>query len=318
MNQVLDKIGKIGLVPVVKIDDAKDAVPLGKALVEGGLPIAEITFRTAAAAESIKKIKAELPEMLVGAGTVLTIDQVKASVDSGAEFIVSPGFNPRIVDYCVKNNIPITPGCSRPTDIEAALEFGLDVVKFFPAEASGGLAALKAISAPYGMVKFMPTGGIDPNNVGSYLGFNKILACGGSWMVKDEWIKSGNFEQIKKVTSDAVKTVLGFEMSHVAINSEPSETSSIANKFSSIFGLPLKENNNYIFAGSGIEVLKKIGPGKNGHIAIKTRSVERAAYFLERNGVELKMDTASYDAAGKLTFVYIKEEIGGFAIHLEQ
>lgn len=318
MNQVIDKIGKIGLVPVVKLDDAKDAVPLGKALVEGGLPIAEITFRTAAAAESIKKIKAELPEMLVGAGTVLTIDQVKASVDSGAEFIVSPGFNPKIVEYCVKNNIPITPGCSRPTDIEAALEFGLNVVKFFPAEASGGLAALKAISAPYGMVRFMPTGGIDPSNVGNYLSFNKVLACGGSWMVKDEWIKAGNFEQVKKVSAEAVKTVLGFEMSHVAVNAESAEAGSIANKFGNIFGMAVKESERSFFAGAGFEVLKFMGPGKNGHIAVKTRNVERAVYFLERNGVQLDMNTAKYDAAGKMTFIYIKEEIGGFAIHLEQ
>jgi 2-dehydro-3-deoxyphosphogluconate aldolase/(4S)-4-hydroxy-2-oxoglutarate aldolase len=318
MNQVLERIGKIGLVPVVKIDDAKDAVPLGRALIEGGLPIAEITFRTAAAAEAIKKTKAEFPQMLVGAGTVLTIDQVKASVESGAEFIVSPGLNPKVVEYCVSNSIPITPGCSSPTDIEAALEFGLEVVKFFPAEASGGLAALKAMSAPYGMIKFMPTGGIDPSNIGNYLAFNKILACGGSWMVKDEWIKAGNFAEIKRVTAEAVKIVQGFDIAHIGINDDSGAAGEIAAKFGSIFGMPVKEGNSSYFAGSILEVLKARGLGKNGHIAIKARNIDRAVYFLQNNGVEIDRSTAKNDAAGKLTAVYLKEEIGGFAVHLVQ
>lgn len=318
MNQVLDKIGKIGLVPVVKIDDAKDAVPLGRALLEGGLPVAEITFRTAAAAEAIRRVKAELPEMLIGAGTVLTIDQVKASMDSGAEFIVSPGLNPKVVEYCVSNSIPITPGCSNPSDIEAALEFGLEVVKFFPAEASGGLAAIKAISAPYGKLKFMPTGGIGPSNVGDYLSFEKIHACGGSWMVKSDWIKAGNFDEIKRVTADAVKLVLGFDIAHIGINDESGEAASIAAKFGSIFGMPVKEAENSYFSGSAFEIMKSKGMGKNGHIAVKTKNMDRAIYYLQRNGVEIDIGSEKKDAAGKITFVYLKEELGGFAVHLVQ
>mgnify|MGYP000925821421 FL=1 len=204
MNDILKQIGDYGIVPVVKIDDAKDAIPLAKALKDGGLPVAEITFRTAAAEEAISNISKEFPELLVGAGTVLSVEQVKKSVNAGAKFIVSPGFNPEVVKYCIDNEIPITPGCSNPTDIEMALGFGLEVVKFFPAESFGGIKTLKAISAPYGMIKFIPTGGINVNNINDYLSFSKVLACGGSWMVKDELIKKGNFGEITRLAREAV------------------------------------------------------------------------------------------------------------------
>ena len=205
MNEILKKIGDLGIVPVVKIDNAADAVPLGKALTEGGLPLAEITFRTDAAAEAIRNITNAYPEMLVGAGTVLTIKQVQSAIAAGAKFIVSPGFNPAVVGFCTKKGIPITPGCSNPTDIEMALDFELEVVKFFPAEAFGGLNTLKAMSAPYGMIKFIPTGGIDAKNIVDYLNFNKVLACGGSWMVKDELIKKGDFAEINTINARSYK-----------------------------------------------------------------------------------------------------------------
>ncbi len=203
MSEVLKQIGALRLVPVVVIDDAKDAVPLAEALVAGGLPCAEITFRTAAAAEAIKKVS-QVPGMLVGAGTVLNIDTVNRAVDCGAKFIVSPGLNPKVVDYCVRKNIPITPGVATPTEIEMALDFGLNVVKFFPAEAIGGVKTLKAISAPYGMMKFMPTGGITEANVGEYLKLPSVLACGGSWMVSKELITKGDFAKITELTKAAV------------------------------------------------------------------------------------------------------------------
>lgn len=207
MNEVLEKLGKIGIVPVVVLDDAKDAENLGKALMEGGLPCAEVTFRTAAAEESIRILSEKFPEMIVGAGTVLTIEQVDRAVKAGAKFIVSPGTNPKVVDYCVKNNIPITPGTCTPSNVETALEFGLDVVKFFPAEPSGGLNFIKAIAAPYVGVKFMPTGGINAKNVRDYLAYDRIIACGGSWMVTKDLIKAGDFEQIKKLTAEAAAIV---------------------------------------------------------------------------------------------------------------
>ena len=207
MNEVLEKLGKIGIVPVVVLDDAKDAENLGRALMEGGLPCAEVTFRTAAAEESIRILSEKFPEMIVGAGTVLTIEQVDRAVKAGAKFIVSPGTNPKVVDYCVKNNIPITPGTCTPSNVETALEFGLDVVKFFPAEPSGGLNFIKAIAAPYVGVKFMPTGGINAKNVRDYLAYDRIIACGGSWMVTKDLIKAGDFEQIKKLTAEAAEIV---------------------------------------------------------------------------------------------------------------
>lgn len=207
MNEVLKQIEKIGIVPVVVLEDPKDAEPLAQALCDGGLPCAEVTFRTDAAEESIRIISEKFPDMLVGAGTVLTTDQVDRAVDAGAKFIVSPGLNPKIVKYCVDKNIPITPGCANPSDVEQAIENGLDVVKFFPAEQAGGLAYIKAIAAPYVGMKFMPTGGINAKNVREYLACDKILACGGSWMVKGDLVKAGDFGKIRELVKEAAGIV---------------------------------------------------------------------------------------------------------------
>jgi 2-dehydro-3-deoxyphosphogluconate aldolase/(4S)-4-hydroxy-2-oxoglutarate aldolase len=204
MNKILTEIGLYKIVPVIIIDDKKNALPLAKALIEGGLPVAEVTFRTKAARESIELIANTYPKMLIGAGTVLTIDQVKEAVDAGAKYIISPGLNPKVVDYCVSNNISITPGIATPSDIERAFEFGLEVVKFFPAESLGGLDYLKAVSAPYGNLKYIPTGGIDEIKMPAYLKFPKVLACGGSWMVKSDLIAEKKFDEIKILTSNAV------------------------------------------------------------------------------------------------------------------
>jgi 2-dehydro-3-deoxyphosphogluconate aldolase/(4S)-4-hydroxy-2-oxoglutarate aldolase len=319
MNEILKKIGDLGIVPVVKIDNAADAEPLGKALIEGGLPLAEITFRTDAAAEAISKISKAFPDMLVGAGTVLNVEQAKSALDSGAKFLVSPGFNPDVVEFCVRKGIPITPGCSNPTDISMALSFKLEVVKFFPAESFGGLATLKAMSAPYGMIMFIPTGGIDAKNLVEYLSFNKVLACGGSWMVKDELIKKGSFAEITRLTREAVTLSLGFELAHLGINMPDADSAlDVAKKFTRMFSFPLKEGNSSNFSGTGIEVNKQIGLGKNGHIAIKTLSIPRAIAYLERNGFRVDMTTAKGPAGGPMVAVYMKEDIGGFAIHLSQ
>ena len=212
MNDVLEQIGKTGIVPVVVLNNASDAEPLANALIKGGLPCAEVTFRTAAAEESIKIMATKFPEMFVGAGTVLTTEQVDRAIGAGAKFIVSPGFNPKVVEYCIKNNYPICPGIMTPTELEMALGFGLDVVKFFPAENAGGLKMIKAMAAPYTMMKFMPTGGINATNVRDYLACDKILACGGSWMVKGDLISAGKFDEIQKLTAEAsaiVKEIRG-------------------------------------------------------------------------------------------------------------
>lgn len=207
MNTILDQINKIGIIPVVVLDDVKNAKPLAEALCAGGLPCAEVTFRTEAAEECIRIMASEYPNMLVGAGTVLTIDQVDSAVAAGAKFIVSPGLNPRIVKYCVEKGIVITPGCSNASDIEIALENGLEVVKFFPAEPAGGLNMIKALAAPYVNVKFMPTGGINAKNVRDYLAYNRIIACGGSWMVKADLIKNGEYDKITAMCKEAVEIV---------------------------------------------------------------------------------------------------------------
>ena len=207
MNPVLEQIQKIGIIPVVVLDDAKDAEPLAKALCEGGLPCAEVTFRTDAAEECIRIMSEKFPEMLVGAGTVLTTEQVDRAVAAGAKFIVSPGLNPRIVKYCVEKGIVITPGCANASDMEQALENGLEVVKFFPAEPAGGLNMIKALAAPYVGLKFMPTGGISPKNVRDYLAYNRIIACGGSWMVKNDLVKAGDFAAITEMAKECVQIV---------------------------------------------------------------------------------------------------------------
>jgi 2-dehydro-3-deoxyphosphogluconate aldolase/(4S)-4-hydroxy-2-oxoglutarate aldolase len=319
MTDINKKLYEIGIIPVIKIENADDAVPLAKALIDGGLPAAEITFRTACAAEAIKNITKAYPEMLVGAGTVLTTAQVDAAIEAGSSFIVSPGLNPKVVAYCVEKNIPVIPGCANPSDIEAAIELGLDTVKFFPAEAAGGLPMLKAMSAPYGKISFMPTGGINADNVLSYLKFGKILCCGGSFMVKDELVKAGEFDKIAELTRGAVKTMLGFEFEHIGINNaDDAEAKAGAALISAMFGMPVKEGSKSYFAGERFELMKSNGRGTKGHIAIKTNFVDRAIAYFKRSGIEFDESTITYNEAGKPKFIYFKDEICGFAIHLIQ
>ncbi len=255
MNTILEQISKIGIVPVIALNDAKDAKPLAKALCDGGLPVAEVTFRTDAAEESIRIMAQEFPEMLVGAGTVLTIEQVDRAVAAGAKFIVSPGLNPKVVKYCVQKGITITPGCANPSDIEQALECGLEVVKFFPAEAAGGLDMIKAMSAPYTKVKFMPTGGINAKNLTTYLNFNKIIACGGSWMVNKDLISASEFDKITALTKEAVTAMLGFELKQVGV-------SALSGSFGGLFEC------------------------EDGTVILATNYIDRAIYHLEMQGYE--------------------------------
>jgi 2-dehydro-3-deoxyphosphogluconate aldolase/(4S)-4-hydroxy-2-oxoglutarate aldolase len=206
MGTVLEKIGQLRLVPVVVLEDVRQAEPLAEALLAGDLPCAEITFRTSAAPEVIKRFS-HFRDICLGAGTVLTVDQVKAAVDAGATFIVSPGFNPNVVQYCIEHTIPITPGICTPTEIAMGLDFGLTIFKFFPAEAFGGVKTLKAISAPFSMIKFIPTGGIDTENIREYLSMKQVYACGGSWMVAKELLSSGKFNEITALAKEAVRIV---------------------------------------------------------------------------------------------------------------
>ena len=207
MNEVLKRIYGLGVIPVVVIDNATHAIPLAEALCSGGLHCAEITFRTEAAEDAIRSMSQKFPQMLIGAGTVLTTEQVQRAVDAGAKFIVSPGLNPKVVKYCIEKNIVIIPGVCTPSEIEKALELGIKVVKFFPAEALGGIKMIKAVAAPYPNVLFAPTGGIDATNMEKYLSYSKVFACGGSWMVKKDLIEEEAFDKIEQLTREAVDIV---------------------------------------------------------------------------------------------------------------
>jgi len=207
VENIMVQIEKTGVIPVVVINDVEDAEPLAQALCEGGLPCAEVTFRTAAAEESIRKMTDIYPNMLIGAGTVLTTEQVDRAVVAGAKFIVSPGFDPEVVDYCILKQIPVFPGCITPSEVAQAVKRGLKVVKFFPAAQFGGVSTIQALAAPYVGLKFMPTGGVNAKNLADYLQCKSIIACGGSWMVKSDLIKAGEFEKIKDMTKEAVSLV---------------------------------------------------------------------------------------------------------------
>lgn len=317
---VLERIGKIGLVPVVVLEDAADAVPTAKALLDGGLGIMEITMRTEAGIQSIKNVREAYPDdVLVGAGTILTLEKCKEAVEAGAQFIVSPGFNPTIVSWCVENNIPITPGCVTPTEIDQALSFGIKTVKFFPANVYGGLEGCKALQGPYKSagVKFMPTGGVNNSNLSDFADKPFIHAVGGGWLCNTADVKKKNWAALTETAKKSIDVLLGFELAHIGINTpDADKASSLANTLADAFALPVKEGNSSIFAGD-IEINKSMGLGANGHIAIRTNSIDRACYYLAKKGYEIEPGTEKYKG-DKLIAVYLKGEFGGFAIHLLQ
>lgn len=207
MDYILDKLKLLKIVPVVRLDRVDDVKPLGRALCRGGLPIAEITFRTDAAEGAIREMKREFPDMCIGAGTVVNVEQAKRALDAGAEFLVSPGFSAKVTEFALAHNIMIFPGISTPSEIMTAMDYGLKVVKFFPAEQNGGLHTIRALAAPFPEMQFMPTGGIHAGNVKEFLSFEKVIACGGSWMVKPSFIENGEFDNIMRLTRNAVELV---------------------------------------------------------------------------------------------------------------
>lgn len=319
MNAVLEKLGKIGLIPVIKLESPEQALPLGKALIAGGIPVAEVTFRSDAAAESIKILAKELPELILGAGTVLTKEQVDAAVSAGAKYIVTPGFNPKIVAYCQEVGVPVTPGVSSPSQIEQALEMGLKIVKFFPAEQAGGVPMLKAFNGPYaGKVRFIPTGGVNPKNVTDYLSLPNVFACGGSWMVPSDAMKAGDFKKIEALCREARMLSLGFSLLHLGLNPDgDGDALEAARLFSAMLGMPFKEGNSSAFVGKSFEFMKKKGRGAHGHIAIETLSVERALEWFAGFGIKPVEDTIK-EKNGHITVAYLDKEIAGFAVHLNR
>ena len=316
---LMKSIFEIGIIPVIAIDDPDKAVPLAKALVAGGLPAAEVTFRTAAAEESIRRICAEVPEMLVGAGTVLTREQADRAIAAGSQLIVSPGFNPDITRYVLEKGVAMMPGTATPGEMEQAMSMGLNVVKFFPAEQNGGVAKLKALAGPYGNLRWMPTGGVNTKNMMDYLNFDRIIACGGTWMVKKELIENEQWEEITRICKEAVKTMLGFELKHIGINCANEEAAvQTAKLFCTVFGFDYKAGNSSIFAGSAVECMKQPYLGSLGHIAIGTNNVERAEAYLRRQGIAFNEDSRKCSPKGKTVAIYLQEEFAGFAVHLVQ
>lgn len=316
--EFLEKLSLAGLVPVIAINDAEDAVPLCKALSDGGLPVAEITFRTAAAEEAIRRVHEALPQVILCAGTVLTCEQVDRAVNAGAAAIVSPGLNPEVVKYCLSKGIPVCPGTANPSDIEVAMSLGLKTVKFFPAEALGGLKLIKAMSAPYGAMTFMPTGGVNESNMLDYLAFPKVLCCGGSWMVPKDAVEAKDWGRITELTRSAVNRMLGLELRHVGVNSGDPETAMRdARQIAKLLGWEIKDGNSSTFCGSAFELMKKPGRGRNGHIAIACNSIARAKWHLEQRGFAFDEDSAVVKG-DKTVAIYLKDDIAGFAFHLVQ
>ena len=313
---ILQRLGNAGVVPVVVIEDAKDAVPTAKAMLEGGIDVMEITFRTAAAADSIKAVSEACPDMLVGAGTVLNTEQCEKAVSCGAKFIVSPGFDEGVVGLCQEKGVAVTPGCVTPTEITAAIKMGLKVLKFFPANVYGGLSALKALSAPFGGIKFIPTGGVNEANLAEFIRAPFIHAVGGSWVCAKSDISAGNFEKITALCKEARRILLGFEIEHLGINAESAdEAKAVAARFNAAFGLCQRETSKSVFASDAVEVMYSRGTGEHGHIAVRTNRVDIAIAELAKRGFEVDMETARYKN-DRINFVYLKEHFGGFAVHL--
>lgn len=316
MNDISNKLYRSGIIPVVKINKAEQAVELAKALMAGGIYCMELTFRTAAAAEAIALISKEVPEMLVGAGTVLNAQQAQQAVEAGAKFVVTPGLCKETVERCKELETPIYPGCCTPSDISEAMAMGLTELKFFPAESAGGVNMLKSLSGPYAKVKFIPTGGISTENMCEYLSCRNVLAAGGSWMVKESLIENEDWAAITELARQAVEVMLGYTFLHMGINCPDAETAnSVSGAFGDLLGWSLNENPKSIFAGKYFEVTKSPFLGKMGHICIGTNNLDRAYDRFLRKGFTLNEGTAQYDEEGHMTVVYLNDEFGGFAVH---
>ncbi len=318
MIDLFESIYRIGIVPVAVLPSPDCAVPMAAALREGGIPCAEVTFRTAGAAEAIAAIRAAEPEVLVGAGTVLSVLQAKEAIDAGAQFLVSPGFCPEVVEYASRCGVPMLPGVATPSEVELAMSYGLDTVKFFPAEAAGGAAYLKALNGPYKQMKFLPTGGVNADNLKDYLALPNVIACGGSWMLPSALLKNGDYAGITKLCREAVANMLSFKLDHVGISAPDADSASAgANALADLLGLAVERDGAAsVFNAGVVEWMKGVGRGERGHIAFSVSNIHRAVDWLRRRGVEIIPETYVKNAAGKYGAVYLKGEFCGFTVHL--
>lgn len=317
MQNAFDKAALFGVVPVINIPEENLAEPLAKALIDGGLPLIEVTLRNESALRSLERIKKAFPEMCAGAGTVISVNQVDAALAVGADFIVTPGLNSDIVSYCQCKDIPVLPGCVTATEIEAGIALGLSLFKFFPAEKMGGLSTIKELCGPYRNIKFIPTSGMSFKNLSEYMACDKIAAVGGSFMAPAALVGAQDWEGITALCREAVRTVHGFHLAHIGINGTSGEEGAKrAQRFAEIFDLPYKAGGRSDFAGTILESGKMKFPGEKGHIAIGTHSVERAIAYLEGKGIKMREEFLNVNEQGVIIAAYLEEELNGFAIHL--
>lgn len=308
---------ELGIVPIFQVPGEEYAAPLAKALTEGGIPLAEVMFRNEHGEAAIRSMKEACPEMCVGAGTVLTIEQVECAKAAGADFIVAPGFDPEIVKKAQELGLEVLPGCVTPTEVNEARKLGLSVYKFFPVRTAGGIDAICEISGPYAGASFVVTGGLVMEDIKKYLVCDKIAAVGGGFVTPDEMILDKDWEGIKALCQKARKEVLDFSLMHVGINGKSAEDGlGMAKRFAEIFDLPMKDGEKSAFAGSIAEFGKVKFPGTVGHIAIGTPSVERAAAYLKSKGIGIREEFKNIAPDGTWIAAYLDEEIGGFAVHL--
>ena len=319
MPQALETIAELGILPVIGLSDASKAAGLARALCAGGVPAIEVTLRADGALSAIAAIRDACPDMTIGAGTVFRTEQVDQAVAVGASYIVSPGLNPKTVRYCQEKGVPIVPGCVTATELEAGLEMGLRVFKFFPAEPSGGLETLRFLHAPFAEAAFVPTGGMTLENVETYLQEDFIVACGGSYMAKGEDLAQERWDAVTRNCRRCVDLSLGFTLAHVGLNHpDEAEAARAADRMGELFRLPVRAGNSSIFAGKAVENMKTPFYGEKGHIGFTTNSARRALAYFRKNGIPLREESLRRDAKGKLQSFYLAEEIGGFAVHVVQ
>lgn len=318
-SDVLQKVDDIGLLPVITIDKAQRAVPLAKALKDGGLPVMEVMFRSADSAECIKRITKEIPDFICGAGTILTVEQAHAAVESRAKFLVAPGFDPEVVAEASKLGVPMIPGCTNPTDFGRARKMGCKVIKFFPSIQYGGVKTMELIGGPFPDIRFVPTGDLLCDDAFEFLSFYKVAAAGGDYMLKYDDIYNDRYEKIKDDTQKTVLTYLNFHIAHVGVNARSAdEAGKFTRDFASIFNTQVHEGKNSFMAGALFEAMKTPYYYENGHIAVGTRDARRAYHYLKRRGYEFIEDTVTHDDKGRIICAYLKKPVAGFAVHLLQ
>lgn len=312
---VFERVKEIGIMPVIKIPSVEHAAELARTLMEAGIPQIEVTLRNECALDCIAAIKTEIPEMLVAAGTILQPVQVQAAKNAGAEMCVAPGLNEEVVSECKKLDMPVLPGCVTASEIERGLQLGLNTFKFFPAELLGGVKAIKELTGPYSQIEFVPTSGINLDNLGAYLSNPRVAAVGGSFMAPADKVLAKEWDGIKALCKKAVAISHNFRLIHIGINAGE-EGSALAQELGSMFGIGSKVGGRSDFAGDIVECCKVPFPGTKGHIAMGTRNIERAVAYLEKKGYAMREEFRNYDSAGNLNAVYLEKEFGGFAIHL--